>query len=227
MKIMDAHRVLNATNAEFVGLAKNRAAPDAAARQPNTEGPMIMVSPRASAHAIAIGGGGAAKFTPPENQGVIQQTALGQVGQQRGDWLVTLCGGGAQVGREISMMIPAAVPDLHESDTSFQEAPRNQHLPALLGIGAVALPDRFAFLAEVEGIGRFHLHLISQLKGLQARLQFRVFPQGLTVFLIELIEQIKLPPLLLPRGVIITDVLDELVHLGVLGVDRRPLISAG
>src|SRR5437762_11166299 len=122
--------------------------------------------------------------------------------------------------------LPGAVPQLDETDALFQQAPRDQNLSRVNAL-AIHGPDVRRFLADVEGIVGLHLHPIGKLERLNARLESRVLPTALFMFLVELVQEVELPALLLKRSVVVADVFDELLELRVLRVDERSLIHAG
>src|SRR5256885_3974482 len=59
------------------------------------------------------------------------------------------------------------------SRSPFEQPPRDQRLSRMNAL-AVHLTDVWRLLAHVEGIGRLHLHPISQLERLHARLEPRI-----------------------------------------------------
>ena len=66
-------------------------------------------------------------------------------------------------------------------------------------------------LADVEGVGRLHLHPVCQLHRLDARLQLRVLRALLLVPAVQLLHQIELLSLLLAVEGRVPDVFDQLV----------------
>src|SRR2546421_12831789 len=107
--------------------------------------------------------------------------------------------------------LPVAMPNLNESDTPLQQPPRNQQLPGLRP-RTIKIPDRLRFFGDVEGIRRIHLHSISQFKRLDAGLHLGILRTLPGMLLFQLMQQIKLLPLLTPRKGSVFDMLDELVY---------------
>ncbi len=78
---------------------------------------------------------------------------------------------------------------------------------------------------HVEGVGGGALHAKGQLERLNARLQPPVEAR-FAVLLVQLPQQIELPPLHGRGGVRAANVLDQLVDLLVLRIDVRALVHA-
>src|SRR6267154_730844 len=87
-----------------------------------------------------------------------------------------------------------AVIALHDADTALDEAARYQKLSCLKRV-AVHFADVGGLFGQVERIGRFELHTIGELKGLDARLELRVVSASSLMFGVELGEQVELAPL--------------------------------
>ena len=74
----------------------------------------------------------AAEFAAPDDESVLQHAFLLEVGEERGEGLVDFRGATAEIGFQVVVVIPSAVPDLHEADALFQQAAGDEHLAALL-----------------------------------------------------------------------------------------------
>ena len=57
------------------------------------------------------------------------------------------------------------MPNLNESDTTFDQATGDQHLAAL-DSRAVEITDMLRLARHVEGVGRFHLHAVGEFERL-------------------------------------------------------------
>src|SRR5262245_27569568 len=125
------------------------------------------------------------------------------------------------------MIVPwlvLALPDLHETHAAFEQAPRYERLPPVYRF-AVHLSNMFRLFAYVERVGRFGLHAERKFVRLNLRFDQRVF---LSLFLVALVqggEQIKLFALLLARGGIVLDVLNQALDFGLFGVNVSALID--
>src|ERR1022692_3702284 len=89
MRMVDVHLVLHRLGAERVRGAVDRAAPDAAARQPDRERPGVVVAAGILV-AVAVPCRLPAEFAAPEDERRAEEPALLQVRQERGDGLVDL-----------------------------------------------------------------------------------------------------------------------------------------
>src|SRR5205823_3284112 len=99
----------------------------------------------------------------------------------------------AMVDLDVVMAIPGlplAVPDLDEAHAALDKPACDKDLPGLRA-GAVDVADMLRLLSYVEGVGRFHLHAIGQLEGLNARVDLGVVGATLPVPFVELLEQIE------------------------------------
>ena len=110
VQVVDVDRVLDGLEAELVGRAVDVAALDAAAGQPHREAVVVVVA------AVDLAGVGArvrqldrrraAELAAPDHQRVVEQAALLQVGEQRGDGLVALAGQLAVVDLDVVVVVP-------------------------------------------------------------------------------------------------------------------------
>src|SRR5665213_3449191 len=85
----------------------------------------------------------------------------------------------------------------------------------------------FRFARDVEGIGCIRLHAVRHLEGLNAALKLRLILALFEMLLIELQKQVELSALFLWRRVAVADILDQLIDVGVLGIDVGSLEDAG
>src|SRR5207302_1409829 len=135
--------------------------------------------------------------------------------------LVAVFGEAAVIDLDVVVVVPRlsfAAPNLDEPDTLFQEPPANEQLPRL-GARAVQVADVLRLPADIEGVGGIELHAIGQLERLDAGFELGVLLAFGQVSFVELLEQIELLPLLLERREVVANMLDELLDIGVPGVD--------
>ena len=78
---------------------------------------------------------------------------------------------------------------------------------------------------DVEGLPRLRLHPPGQLHRGQSRLELRVVGAGGEVLAVERRRQVELPALGIAVEERVADVLDELLHLPLGGIDVGPLVS--
>ena len=117
------------------------------------------------------------------------------------------------------------MPELHVTHAPLQQSPGDQRLPGVYA-RAVQVENVLRLVGHVEGVGGVALHAKGQLERLNARLQPPVEAR-FAVLLVQLPQQIELPPLDGRGGVRAANVLDQFVDLLVLRIDVRALIHAG
>src|SRR5204862_6090890 len=105
------------------------------------------------------------------------------------------------------------------------EATGDQNLTGLCSF-AVAIEDVLRLAADVERLGRLALHAVSELKAVDAGVECGIEAPLLLVATVEGRQSIELPPLYVGRQPGVFHVLDQLVDLGVLGIDVSALINA-
>ena len=91
VEVMHVHFVLHRGSTEFVGRAVNRPAFDTAAGQDSRERILIMIATGVVV-AVAIAHWLASEFTAPDHQRAIEETALLEVGDERGERLIDFAG---------------------------------------------------------------------------------------------------------------------------------------
>ena len=143
MEIVDVHRVLLGVVAELVGGAVGDPALHAASGHPHGEGVGMVISPKGLAG--NLGDRRATKLASPDDERVVEQPALLEVGQKR-------CGGSISSGALASMLpldvrvrIPSSVIELHEPDALFDESSCHQ---TIVGEGG------FSWFRAVQSKGR-------------------------------------------------------------------------
>ena len=115
VEVVDVDFAIDALGTVLVAFAVTVAGLHATAGHPDGEGAVVVVAP------VTLGRGCAAELCAEDDQRVIEQAALPEVGEQTGDRLV---GGGAARGQEIFdvvMMIPPDCADLDVTDPGFGE----------------------------------------------------------------------------------------------------------
>lgn len=181
--------------ADFIGRAVGVAGFSAAAGEPGGEATRVMV-----AAVLPLGEGGAAEFSAPPDEGVLEEAALFEILQKGGDGLV----GGAGVVlvlRHVGVLVPARVDgfvgvvDLDEADAAFGEAAGHETLAAVV-VGhffadAIHLFGGFGFAGEVEDVGRIHLHAEGEVEGVDGGVEVLVL-LGLRLLPVELLEEVEL-----------------------------------
>ena len=68
----------------------------------------------------------AAEFAAPDDDRVLQQAALLEIRDQRGAGLVGVEGVLLDAGRQVAVLVPGFVEELHEADAALDEPPGEQ-----------------------------------------------------------------------------------------------------
>ncbi len=86
VEVMDADAAFDGTEPEFVGGTVSHAAADTGAGQPDAEAVVIVIATELGFAAIAqFDGWGSTELTAPEDEGVLEETALFEIGHEGGD----------------------------------------------------------------------------------------------------------------------------------------------
>src|SRR5439155_22753471 len=136
-EVVDMHRLLDRAVPEFVGCTMNIAAFDAATSQPDREAVMVVIA--SLAFSRRAGGRnfhsrGAAEFAAANHQRLLEQPALLEIDEQRGDALVHFAGELAMVLLDEVVAVPGLdvpVVTLHHADAAFDQPARDEKLPRL------------------------------------------------------------------------------------------------
>ena len=173
VEVVDVDGVFNGFVAVVVGGAVGEAWFGAAAGHPHGEAFGVVV---ASVGASAVWG--AAEFSAPDDEGVIEEPVGVEVVEEGGDGLI----GGptilAEFFGEILVLIPAGVADFDVADAGGGEASGDEALAAE-GIGgglidAVEVEGGWGFFGEIEDVGEFGLHFEGEFVGLDDAFDFLV-----------------------------------------------------
>ncbi len=151
VEVVDMDLVLRGEVTELVGGTVNEARSYSPSRQPHGEAMRVVVP--ASSLPAALGHGGAAEFSPPDDEGIVQQTPLAQVREEGGNGLVDGLAAGGVLLADGSMGIPALVVELDEAHPSFGQFAGEQAVVGeggFAGLGAVELAHGFRFAGDVS-----------------------------------------------------------------------------
>src|SRR5262249_12611012 len=153
VEVVDVNSVLGGGKSKLVGGAVDVTATGAAAGQPHREAVMVVI---ATGKGRQLGHGGPAELASPDHQNLVQEPALLQVGEERGDGLVPLVGKLAVVSLNVFVVIPRlarAAPDLDEAHAPLQQTANDQELPGL-GARSILRADENRLPADVKRLRR-------------------------------------------------------------------------
>ncbi len=170
-----------------------------------------------------------AELAAAEDQRLLEQPALLEVGQECRDRLVAVLGQLAVVLRDVVVAVPGldvAVIELDEPHAPLDQAAGDQELPGLHArpVGVADIPR---LLLDVEGVGGGHLHAIRQLEAGDPRIEGVVLGTRLEVPAVQLGQEVELPALVGSGHGRVLDILDQVLDPAAPGVDVGPLVDAG
>src|SRR4051812_36240362 len=151
---------------------------DAAACQPDSEAPRMMVAPVVCFGERALAIDGAPKFAAPDNERILQQATPFQVLNQPVTTLINVFALRGQVAWQISVLVPAAMEDLDEPDAALDQTASHQRgigkSAALFGFRPVQVVSCFRLTGQINQAGNAGLHAESHFILLCPSLDLRV-----------------------------------------------------
>ena len=136
--------------AEFIGFAPGHAWFHASAGHEDGEAARVVIAAVIVLGQGALRVGGASEFPAPDDQGIIEQAALFEVGDEGGAGLVGVAALSAVCFWQSAVMIPAHVKQLHEPDIAFGQSSSEQAVGGIrarsLHIRAVHVENRLRFV---------------------------------------------------------------------------------
>ena len=190
--------------APFVGVSAGDATADSTATQPVGEDIRVMVTAGGP-----LSGGHASEFCCPEDDGVIQQSALFEIFDERGGADGHTHGQWSVVALNIFVAVPVtaweavivSAPDLNKSDASFQQSASDEAFateavsffwdidfrgPGTAGFcQPVGFESGGGFLGQVEGFGGTELHASGEFVGAEPGFESGIAGVALVVALVE------------------------------------------
>ncbi len=205
MNIMHVGPIHGSLEAEFIRCSVAHSSPHTTTSHPHAEPIGVVISAR---RILSFAEGHPSEFTAPHDQRGIEQATLLQVRQQGSDRLVDLGRMLAMIFLDADMSIPGVVQvptagiKLHESNSTFHQATRNNTVSTKLirrfFPNAIRIEGMRRFLCQVNGFRRRCLHSIGQFIGVDPSRQVRSTGPLLEMFLIKLGQQVKLLALSTP-----------------------------
>ena len=226
--IVHVDGIFSGEGPEIVGRTVDGAGARTAAGEPHGETAGVVVASDAFlfCDVVVVAGWGSSELAAPDDKGVFEHAALGEVGEEGVKGLVASGGEFAMAFIVEIVSIPSVVKDLDESDSAFDEAAREEELLALLGV-SVEFADGSGFAREVECVGGLDLHPEGGFEGSDA-----AFEQGVSGVLggevvVEGAEKIELAALFAQGGGTAADVLNHARQFGIFGRDSCARAPSG
>ena len=177
-----------------------------AAGHPEGEASGVVVATVGGIGHAALAVDGAAEFAAPDDEGLVEQAALLEIGHERGGGLIGVSALLAEVVGQVVVVVPAHVVELHETDAALDHAACEQAVACigsgLVNVGAVQVENVLGFVADVGEIGHGGLHAEREFVLLDARQDFRVVSDVvlLLVKVAELVEHLLSGSVSQPAG---------------------------
>src|SRR4051794_37804188 len=116
------HPICSRVKTKLVRFTKSDARLDAPTSHPHREAIRMMIS----SIIATLDHWGSAKLSAPHNQRIFQHSALFEIFNQRGAGLVCVAAVFLKVVRQVAVLIPSLVKELHEADPAFHQSARQQ-----------------------------------------------------------------------------------------------------
>ena len=178
VELAEVDGVLHDVVAEVVSLAVRDARLHAGTGHPHGEAAWVVVAAVVGLGQRALRVDRASKLAAPNHERVFEHPARLEVEQQAGTGLVSLLALAGDVLRQVAVLVPAAVQDLHDADPAFDHAASEEGAvgegAGLLYLGSVEVEGSRSLLGEVGQVGHAGLHAESHLILRRAGERFRV-----------------------------------------------------
>src|SRR5262245_5279536 len=181
VEVVHVHRVLGDVVPELIRRPDRRAGGDAPAREPHGERARVVVATHVGWALAPLVHGGAAKLTSPDHQGLFEQPTLLEIADEGGRRLIRLATQPREPGGDVviaaTVVVPAPVVELDETDAPFHEPPGEE---AVVGEGGLARArpvhrvDRPWLARDVDELRHARLHPVRLLVRGDATLDLRV-----------------------------------------------------
>src|SRR6266511_3236989 len=173
VEVAEVDGSLDGAQANGVGGAQHLAAFDSSARQPHAEAEIVVVAALAGFRL-----GRTAKFTAPQHQRAVEQSASLQILQEPRDGLVGFRGFAEMILFDVIMRVPlqvarpAAGNDTNKAHAIFHQLARQQTAPAIivcrLAADAIKIERLLWLFGKIKQLRRLGLHFESQIVSVNA-----------------------------------------------------------
>src|SRR5258708_4494548 len=129
VEIVDMNWILHDVVTVIIRLAIDQTGLDAAARHPNCEATPVMIAAMIVFGERALAINGAPELPTPNHQRLIEEAARFEIRNKRSAGLVHVTALAADLFRQIAVLIPASMHQLHEAHAAFDHPAREQTIP--------------------------------------------------------------------------------------------------
>ena len=205
MQVIDVDPIDGRLVPDLIRLAVAHATAHAAAGEPECEAMRVVIAPRFGS---GLSDRKSAEFAAPDDERLVEQASLRQVGEQRGDRLVRFQGELRMVPFDVHVSVPTALVlhpsgiDLNEPHASFDHASSDQalarHMVAMRNAEPIQILDMFRFRIQVDRFRSGRLHAKRQLETLGTRRQLGLGRVRLSKLLVQPLDIVELMSLQWP-----------------------------
>ncbi len=178
VEVVDVDAPAGDAKAQFIGLAVQVARLEASARDPDRKAINVVVP---ASGLTDLPERSSPELATPDDDRVVEQTALLEIEHEGGRGLVNLATTGLEVTIEVVAALPVVIPvgmvELNETDPTLDETSGKQRVggkPGLPRGDAVEVEGRLALLSEVHQLRGAGLHAVGHLVGIEAREDLRI-----------------------------------------------------
>ena len=171
VKVMHVHRIFHDTETEFIRGSIGDAFLQSSAGHPDGEAFLVVVPSRSSLGAgpgvVFLNHGGASEFSAPNDQGVLEESALFQVGDKAGAGLVDASGLPGEGGINVLVVIPAIVENLDEAHAPLDQPASEQAVSGegsslIVVVESVEFQNVLGFALHSREFRNGRLHAVGQ-----------------------------------------------------------------
>ena len=155
MDVVNRNSVFDGVIAEFVCRTVTESGFESASSKPHRESSEMVISP------VALGHGCSPEFRSKHDDRVLQQVALFEISDERGDTLIDFLGRPCRMRLHRSMMIPVAMIHLDEANSAFGLSPSQQAVGSkrsVTSLSAIQIENMLRFSTDVHQFGHTGLH---------------------------------------------------------------------
>ena len=164
VEVVHMHRLVDDVVAVVVGFSVGDAGLRAAAGEPHGEATRMVVAAVIVLCKDALAVGGAAEFSAPDDERVVEHAEAFEVLDERGLRLVGILALPAELGGKIEMLVPAAVVELHKPNVALGEAAGHEAVVGVgargLHIGSIHVERLLGFVREIGEFRHGGLHAV-------------------------------------------------------------------
>ena len=162
MEIMNIHRIFGHVVAEIIGASIGHPPFEATSGDPLGKTAWMMITAVIIGRQLALRIIGAAEFSTPDHQGILEEPALLEIGDEGCAGLIRIVALLWECPDEAAVLVPAAMVELDKADTPLGQPAGKQAIrrefSRLLTLGPIKIEDVLRLLADVGGFRYGHLH---------------------------------------------------------------------